>query len=238
LREKVWGFVMADGNGAFMLAPGMKPSPFFYPMSLPPIAFVRRSLFHEVFLVWVRTHSFQLLFNAIVPAWFVWWMDNIAEGRAWANVKTLNFTAALRVYQPGLLPNFSIFSAADLIARATTLRYLTLTISSLSVTHFDSQTGYFTRIKPIDEILSTLNFTDILRCERLQTLTLCCCPTWKGNRCLEAEDLGCRPHDVFVPLCRWFVRNFEEQGRKVKVQGKLDRRGKKWSEEPDDKWSI
>jgi hypothetical protein len=229
---------MADEHEAFMLVPGMKPSRFFYPMSLPPIAFVRRSLFHEVFRVWVRTHSFHFRFNATIPAWFVWWMDNAAEGRAWANVKTLNFTAVLRVYRSDLFPNLGIFNAADLVARATTLRHLTLTISSLSVTHFDSKTGCFTHIKSIDEILANLNFTNVFCCERLQTLTLYCCPTWKGNRCLEAEDLGCRPHDVFVPLCRWFVRNFEEQGRKVKVQGKLDRRGKKWSEETDDKWCI
>jgi hypothetical protein len=238
LRENVWDFTMADEPDTFTLAPGMKPSRFFLSKSLPPVVFVRRSLFSEIFLVWVRERSLAFHFNGAMPAWFVWWVDNIAEGRAWANVKTMSFTAELRLYQPTFTPTFGIFNAADFVARATTLRRLTLTISSLSVTHFDSQTGYFTHVKPMEEVLSVLNFTNVLRCERLQTLMLHCCPTWRDGRCVEAEDLGCRNHDMFMPLLMWFIRGFKEQGRTVKVQGKLDRRGKKWSEEAVDRWSV
>jgi hypothetical protein len=43
---------------------------------------------------------------------------------------------------------------------------------------------------------------------------------------------------MFMPLLRWFIRGFKEQDRTVKVHGKLDRRGKKWSEEKVDKWRV
>jgi hypothetical protein len=238
LREKVWDFAMADELDTFTLAPGMKTTPFFLPKSLPPSAFVRRSLFSEIFLIWVRARTLAFHFNAAIPIWFVWWMDNIAEGRAWANIKSRSFTAELRLYQTAFTPNFDIFNAADFVVRATTLRHLTLTISSLSVTHFDPQSGFFTHVKPVYEVLFTLDFTNVLRCEHLQTLMLHCCPTWKDGHCVEAEDLGCRNHDMFMPLLRWFIRGFKEQDRTVKVHGKLDRRGKKWSEEKVDKWRV
>jgi len=230
LREKVWEFAISDEPEAFLLEPGMKPTQFFYAQSLPPAAFVLHSLFEEVFLVWLRARVLEIRFNTTIPADFVRWMDTIADSRAWANVKNLRLTATLRVYEPDLHQTTGLYNAADLISRATTLQHLTITISSLSVTHFDPKTSYFTHVKPVDDILATFDFSNILRCERLKTLTIYCCPTWKGDRCLEAEDLNCQPHDMFVPLCHWFLCAFEEKGRTVQVRGKLDRRGKKWSE--------
>jgi hypothetical protein len=230
LREKVWHFAIANEPEAFVLQPGMKPSRFFYPNSLPPIAFIHPSLFDEVFLVWVRSRTLKIHFNTTIPASFVAWMDTAAQGRAWVNVKSLSFTAALRVYQAAGISGPTTYHAGDIVARAKTLQHLTITISSLSVTHFDPKTGYFTHIKPMDEVLATLDFSTVLRCERLKTLMIYCCPTWKGDLCLEADDLNCRPHDMFVPLCHWFLGKFDEQGRTVEVRGKLDRRGKKWSD--------
>jgi hypothetical protein len=84
----------------------------------------------------------------------------------------------------------------------------------------------------MSEVLSTLDFYNILRCKRLRTLDVRCCPSWKGDRCIEAEDLGCSPQDLFMPLLTWFWNGFKElQGRMVQVQGRLKRRGRKFDGE-------
>lgn len=235
LREQIWVLVMLDEPDAFLLKPGMEPSQFFYPRSLPPIAFVAPCLFDEVFLVWLRSRTLKLHFNTTIPASFMAYMDTFG---AWTSIKSMSFTAALRSYQAPPSSASPTHFPADLVSLATTLQHLTITISSLFVTHFDTRTGYFTHIKPIDEVLEVLDFSNVLRCERLKTLVVYCCPTWSGDYCLEADDLNCRPHDVFVPLCRWFLGKFEQMGKKVIVRGKLDRRGKKWAEGSGWDWTA
>lgn len=137
----------------------------------------------------------------------------------------MSFNVALRVYRPEL----GVCNAADLIARTSTLQHLTITISSLHLIHFEIQTGVFTHFNPISEVLATLDFSNILACKRLKTLDVRCCPSWRGDRCIEAEDLDCSPRDLFIPLLTWFWEGFKElQGRIVQVQGRLERRGRKF----------
>lgn len=227
LRDQIWALALDDEPETFELNHGMEPSQFFYPKSLPPVAFIASSLFEEVLLVWLRARTINLPFNTTIPASFVAQIDKIS---GWTSIKSLSFTTALRAYQAPRTAIEPAYYAADLVSLATPLQHLTLTVSSLSVVHFDSEEGCFTHVKPMDEVLATLDFSNILRCGRLKTLLLYCCPTWRGTHCLEAEDLYCRPKDLFAPLCRWFMKEFAERGRDVKVRGKLDRRGKKWSE--------
>lgn len=237
LREKIWKCALADTPKDFVLERGMKPSRFFYPNSLPPLAFVHPQLFEEIFLVWIQSRHFVFESGPTMPEWFVWWMDKIAGGRAWANVKSLSFTEELKFYRPFPLPGRPAYwNAADLVTRAVTLQRLTITISSLTLIHFNAQTGYFTHIKPMEEVLATLDLRNILHCGPLQDLTVVCCPTWKGKRCIEAADLGCKPEDLFLPLCTWFQQEFLGKSRKVKIRAKLDRRGMKFSGEPRWEW--
>jgi hypothetical protein len=238
LRDKIWEYTIVDEAGDFVLQPGMTLTQFFYPKVLPPIAFIRRSHFAEVFLIWVRTRSFEFRFNTMIPPSFVWWMDIIGGGRAWANIKRMSFTTAMRTYQPGFGAGIGASNAADIVARGTTIRHLTLTISSLPVVRFDANTGAFTHVRPMGELLAAFDLRNILRCERLQSLTLLCCPTWKGDRCIEADDLCCAPQDLFLPLCNWFWHAFRELGRTVTIQGRLERRGKKFSTEPQWDWGV
>jgi hypothetical protein len=238
LRDKVWEYAIADEAEDFVLHPGMTLTRFFDRKSLPPVAFLRHSHFDEVFLIWVRTCSFEFCFNNMIPPSFVWWMDNIGGGRAWANVKSLSFTTALRIYQPGFGAGLFAPNSADIVARATTIKHLTLTISPLPVVHFDAKTDYFTHVRPIGELLSTFDFRNILRCERLQSVNLSCCPTWEGDRCIEASDLSCTPQDLFLLLCNWFWHEFRNQGRTVAFQGRLERGGKKFSAEPYCNWGV
>lgn len=51
LREKIWEFAMANEPKDFVLELGMKPSRFFYPNALPPLAFAHQALFEGVVLV-------------------------------------------------------------------------------------------------------------------------------------------------------------------------------------------
>jgi hypothetical protein len=235
-RDKIWEYTIADEAGVFVLQPGMTLTQFFYPKVLPPIAFIRCSHFAEVFLIWVRTRSFEFRFNTMIPPSFVWWMDIIGGGRAWANIKRMSFTTAMRTYQPGFGAGIGASNAADIVARGTTIRHLTLTISSLPVVRFDANTGAFTHVRPMGELLAAFDLRNILRCERLQSLTLLCCPTWKGDRCIEADDLCCAPQDLFLPLCNWFWHAFRDLGRTVTIKGRLERRGKKFSTEPQRDW--
>jgi hypothetical protein len=148
----------------------------------------------------------------------------------------MSFTAALRVYEPSPFPYTSLWNAADFVQRAITLQHLTIAISSLMVIHFDSQTGLFTHINPIGELLATLDLRNILRCKQLHSLTILYCPTWTEHSCIEADDLGCRPQDLFGPLLDWFWTTFQEMGKTVQIQGKLQRRGKRFSSEPRWNW--
>jgi hypothetical protein len=217
----------------------MKPTSFFLPKSLPAIAFVRRSLFDEVFVVWIRSREFEYEFNITVPAWFAFWMDKVDGGRTWANVKSMSFTAALRLYEPSPFLYPAFWNAADFVQRAITLQHLTITISSLTIVHFDARTGLFTHIKPIAELLTTLDLRNIIRCKQLKTLTIICCPTWTEHNCIEADDLNCHPQDLFIPLLNWFWAAFNEVGMtEVQIQGKLQRRGKKFSSEPRWDWGT
>ncbi|KAF1915869.1 hypothetical protein BDU57DRAFT_515654 [Ampelomyces quisqualis] len=238
LREIVWKYAMADQPKVFLLEPEMRPTPFFLPKSLPAIAFVRRSLFDEIFVVWIRARDFEFDFNITIPEWFAYWMDHVDEGRTWANIKSMSFTAALRVYEPSPFSYPFLWNAADFVQRAITFQHLTITISSLTIIHFDSQSGLFTHIKPIGELLTTLDLRNILLCKQLQSLTILCCPTWTENGCIEADDLGCRPQDLFGPLLDWFWAGFKEMGMTVEIQGKLQRRGKKFSSEPRWNWGT
>jgi hypothetical protein len=232
LRERIWEYTIAEEAADFVLGPGMKHTQFFYSNSPPPAPFIRRSYFNEAFLVWVRTRNFQFRFNNMMPPSFVWWMDNIGCGRAWANVKRMSFTAALRTYQPDLYAGLGVSNVADLVARATTLKHLTIILAH-SLLYFDMKTGYFTHIRPIDKLREALDLRNILRWKRLQSLTLLCCPNWKRGRCIEADDLGCARQDLFLVLCNWFCKAFREQSRTVAIQGKLKRDGKKLSAEPE-----
>jgi hypothetical protein len=236
LRDKIWEHAIVDKAEDFLLQPDMTLGRFFYPKSLPPVAFIRHSHFAEIFLVWVRTRSFEFRFKNMIPPSFVWWMDNIGGGRAWSNVKSMSFTTALRIYQSGFGTSLYASNSADIVARATTITHLAITISSLPIMNFDATTGCFTHIRPINELLSAFDFRDILRCERLQSLNFFCCPTWEGDRCIEATDLGCTPQDLFMPLLHWFWHEFGKQGRAVTVQGRLERRGMKFSAEPE--WKM
>lgn len=117
-----------------------------------------------------------------------------------------------------------------------TLQHLTITISSLNFIPFNADTGYFTHIKPMEEVFATLDLRNILHCERLQELTLTRCPTWKDQRCIEVVNLSCKPEELFLPLCTWFQMGFQKQGNKVQILAKLDRCGMKFSREPRWKW--